>query len=196
MNQAMHYHASATGTPAVVWTKQVADLESPVAMMLKLKQEEPCSFLLESVLGGEQRGRYSILALDPDLIWRCHKGEAEISDGSLADADFRPCDHSPLPALKMLLRESRFDLPQELPPMAAGLIGYLGYTMVAQMERLLLRMPDPIGIPDACFLRPRITVIHDSVAGVVFVTATIWRLEPGQTPEQAREAAEHDEVQR
>jgi anthranilate synthase component I len=178
------------GKPVAIWLQLLADLESPVAMMLKLKQQEPCSFLLESVLGGEQRGRYSILALDPDLIWRCRKDQAEISNGSLHDKDFTPCAEPSLLSLRRLVQESRFELPKALPPMAAGLLGYLGYGMVAQMEQVPQDKPDPIGIPDACFMRPQITVIHDSVGDKITITATIWQLAPGQPPENAYEQAQ------
>jgi anthranilate synthase component 1 len=173
--------------PKVIWKKQIADLESPVAMMLKLKQGEKCSFMLESVMGGEQRGRYSILALDPDLVWRCKQDKAEVSfDGTT----FEPCIESSLPSLKKLIRESQMELPPELPPMAAGLIGFMGYDMVKQMETLPHANPDPISIPDACFMRPRITIIHDSAASVIYIVAPIWRLEKNQTIEQATIAAE------
>ena len=57
------------GTPQVVWTTLVADLETPVSAMLKLSQGQPNSFLLESVEGGAIRGRYSFIGLRPDLIW-------------------------------------------------------------------------------------------------------------------------------
>lgn len=194
ISQPSHREAAAitlaSGKPATLWIQQVADLESPVAMMLKLKHGESCSFLLESVLGGEQRGRYSILALDPDLIWRCYQEKAEISDGILDDVSFRPCAEPSLISLRKLVSESQFPLAPELPPMAAGLIGYLGYGMVAQMENIPQRNPDPIKIPDACFMRPRFTVIHDGVNDKVTITATIWRLSDGQTPEQAIAIAE------
>jgi anthranilate synthase component 1 len=182
--------ALAAGQSSLIYTKLIADLESPVAMLLKLKQGEPCSFLLESVMGGEQRGRYSILALDPDLIWRCKRDRAETSQGSFEDADFSPCAEPSLISLKKLIRESQMPLPEGLPPMAAGLIGFMGYNMVKQMEVLPHLKPDPINIPDGCFMRPRITVIHDSVAGVIFITAPIWEVLKNQTPEQAMAAAE------
>lgn len=178
------------GESTLLWVKQIADLESPVAMMLKLKQHEKCSFLLESVLGGEQRGRYSILAFDPDLIWRCKQEKAEVSAGGLSDSDFTPCTETSLTSLKKLIRESQMELPLELPPMAAGLIGFMGYDMVKQMETLPHNNPDPIAIPDGCFMRPRITVIHDSAASVNYIIAPIWQLAKNQTPEQAVEAAQ------
>ena len=65
------------GNNQVVWTRLIADLDTPVSLMLKLAQARKDSFLLESVTGGEVRGRYSILGMKPDLIWRCHGPQAQ-----------------------------------------------------------------------------------------------------------------------
>ena len=69
----------ARGEAQVVWTTLVADLETPVSAFLKIAGSRPLSFLLESVEGGAVRGRYSIIGLEPDLIWRSVAGRAEIS---------------------------------------------------------------------------------------------------------------------
>jgi anthranilate synthase component 1 len=66
------------------------------------------------------------------------------------------------------------DLPAGAPPMAAGLVGYMGYDMVKLMERLPDTKPDPIAIPDACFIRPRTQLIFDAVDGVVYIIAPVW----------------------
>ena len=63
----------------IIWTSFVADLDTPVAAMLKIGSDLPYSFLLESVEGGNTRGRYSILGFNPDIIWRCYGNEAEIN---------------------------------------------------------------------------------------------------------------------
>ena len=63
----------ARGEAQVVWTTLVADLETPVSAFLKIAGGRPMSFLLESVEGGAVRGRYSIIGLDPDLIWRTQR---------------------------------------------------------------------------------------------------------------------------
>ena len=68
-----------SGAPQVVWTNLVADLETPVSVMLKLAHGQPYSFLFESVEGGATRGRYSFIGMKPDLIWRCHGAKAEIN---------------------------------------------------------------------------------------------------------------------
>ena len=121
----------------VVWTTLVADLETPVSAFLKLGGGKAMSFLLESVEGGAVRGRYSIIGLEPDLIWRAHAGKAEINRPVRTKTDmFTPCPESPLQALRRLIAESRIALPDSLPPMSAGVFGYLGYDMVRAIERL------------------------------------------------------------
>jgi anthranilate synthase component 1 len=68
----------ARGKPQVVWTTLVADLETPVSAFLKIAAGRPMSFLLESVEGGAVRGRYSIIGIEPDAIWRAHGPRSEI----------------------------------------------------------------------------------------------------------------------
>jgi len=159
--------------PQVVWTTLVADLETPVSAFLKLGAR-PMSFLLESVEGGAVRGRYSIIGLDPDLIWRTNVGKAEINRSARANRDaFTPCTEPPLQALRALIAESRITLPEDLPPMAAGVFGYLGYDMVRLMEDLALPNPDPIGIPDAILVRPTIIVVFDAVKDSIAVVTPV-----------------------
>src|SRR6516165_10725587 len=162
----------ARGESQIVWTTLVSDLETPVSAFLKIAGERPMSFLLESVEGGEVRGRYSIIGLDPDLIWRTLGGRAEvhrIGDGR----DFQPCEDPPLTALRSIIAESRIELPDILPPMAAGIFGYLGYDMVRLMEDLPDVNPDPIGIPDAMLVRPTIVVVFDAVKDSITVVTPV-----------------------
>jgi anthranilate synthase component I len=154
----------AHGAAQVVWTTLVADLETPVSAFLKTGGDKPLSFLLESVEGGAVRGRYSIIGLDPDVVWRARGDKAEISLAARQDGDaFRPCGDRPLAALRTFINESRLALPDSLPPMAAGVFGYLSYDMVRLMEELPAPNPDPIGIPDAILVRPTVVIIFDSV---------------------------------
>jgi anthranilate synthase component I len=159
--------------PQVVWTTLVADLETPVSAFLKLGAKS-MSFLLESVEGGAVRGRYSIIGLDPDLIWRTNDGKAEINRSARANRDaFTSCPEPPLQALRALIAESRITLPEDLPPMAAGVFGYLGYDMVRLMEELAPPNPDPIGIPDAILVRPTIIVVFDAVKDSITVVTPV-----------------------
>jgi len=153
------------GRAGVLATTLVADLETPVSAYLKLAQSRSGDmFLLESVEGGAQRGRYSMIGLDPDIVWRARGDVAEINRRPLEDrAAFAPLPGKPLEALRALLKESQIDLPDGLPPMAAGVFGYLGYDMVRQMERLPPAKPDPIGVPDALLIRPTVMIVFDAV---------------------------------
>jgi anthranilate synthase component 1 len=161
------------GQAQVVWMTLVADLETPVSAYLKLGARGQ-SFLLESVEGGASRGRYSIIGLEPDVIWRAQGDAAEINRSALANSGaFQPCSEPPLAALRSFISESRIDLPEALPPMAAGVFGYMGYDMVRQMEHLPADKPDPIGIPDAVMLRPTLIVIFDTVKDVMTVVTPV-----------------------
>src|SRR5215813_373218 len=164
----------AAGEAQVVWTTLVADLETPVSAFLKVAGSRPMSFLLESVEGGAVRGRYSIIGLDPDLVWRSVAGRAEVDrDARNRRRSFAPCNEPPLQALRALIAESRIELPEPLPPMAAGVFGYLGYDMVRQIEELPQPNPDPIGIPDAVLVRPTIVVVFDAVKDAITVVTPV-----------------------
>jgi anthranilate synthase component I len=175
----------ASGEAQVVWTTLVADLETPVSAFLKIAGNRPQSFLFESVEGGAVRGRYSIIGLAPDLIWRSIAGRAEISRTLRGrKSRFTPCQEAPLASLRALLAESAIALPDALPPMAAGIFGYLGYDMVRLMEELPSPNPDPIGLPDAILLRPTIIVIFDAVKDAITIVTPV-RPEKGVTAKAA-----------
>lgn len=162
------------GQAQVVWTTLVADLETPVSAFLKLGGGKAMSFLLESVEGGAVRGRHSIIGIEPDLIWRSNGRKAEVNRTARTKPDaFTPCPEAPLDALRALIAESRIELPDSLPPMAAGVFGYLGYDMVRLMENLPAPNPDPIGIPDAVLVRPTIIVVFDAVKDSITVVTPV-----------------------
>ncbi len=164
------------GRPQVVHTRLVADLETPVSAFLKLRAGSPHAFLLESVEGGAVRGRYSLIGLKPDLVWKVQDGEAFINRQALAGVDgpFVRERKAPLDSLRALLAETRIDLPGDLPPMAAGLFGYMGYDMVRQMENIGAPNPDVLGLPDALMIRPTIMAIFDAVRDEVVVITPVW----------------------
>jgi anthranilate synthase component 1 len=178
------------GRPSLVVTRLVADLETPVSAHLKLTRERSGNvFLLESVEGGATRGRYSMIGLDPDIIWRAIGERAEINRDARENPEaFAPCGKPPLASLRELIAESRIAQPEHLPPMAAGVFGYLGYDMVRQMERLAPAKPDKIGVADAILLRPTIMVVFDSVRDEVTIVTPV-RPRIGLAAKPAYEAA-------
>jgi anthranilate synthase component 1 len=163
------------GENQVVYTRLAADLDTPVSLMLKLAGDASNAFVLESVTGGEVRGRYSIIGMKPDLIWRCQGTRSEINRHARFDDEaFAPCDADPISALRMVLAESKIELPEDLPQAAAGLFGYLGYDTVRLVEHLPDINPDPLGVPDAIMLRPSVIVVLDGVKGDVIVVSPAW----------------------
>ena len=181
----------AAGRACVVATTLVADLETPVSAYLKLAANRAgAMFLLESVEGGAQRGRYSMIGLDPDVVWRSTGEGAEINRRALTEPDaFVPCPGKPLDALRALLAESRIEMPPGLPPMSAGVFGYLGYDMVRHMERLPQAKPDPIGVPEALLVRPTAMVVFDTARDEMAVVTPV-RPAVGVTARAAYESAQ------
>ncbi|HSK39545.1 MAG TPA: anthranilate synthase component I [Arenibaculum sp.] len=163
------------GRPQVVWTSLVSDLDTPVSAMIKLADGQPNSFLFESVTGGEVRGRYSFIGLKPDMIWRCRNGRVEVNRQVRAGREaFEACTAAPLQSLRAIIAESRIELPPELPPMAAGLFGYLGYDMVRLIERLPDGLPDTLDIPDAILIRPTIVAVFDGITNLITLVTPVW----------------------
>ncbi len=173
------------GENQVVYTRLAADLDTPVSLMLKLTGAQKDAFMLESVTGGEVRGRYSIIGMKPDLIWRCNGDSSALNRSARFDADaFDPQDGNPMDNLRSLLAESRINLPDDLPQAAAGLFGYLGYDMVRLVEHLPDVNPDPLGLPDAVMMRPSVVAVLDGVKGEVTVVSPAW-ISDGQSAKAA-----------
>ena len=164
------------GENQVVYARLAADLDTPVSLMLKLAGARTDSFMLESVTGGEVRGRYSIVGMKPDLIWKCVGTQSAINRQARFDPDgFENQSGDPLANLRALIDESKINLPDELPGAAAGLFGYLGYDMIRLVEHLPNVNPDPIGAPDAMLMRPSVVAVLDGVKGDVLVVSPSWK---------------------
>lgn len=173
------------GENQVVYARLAADLDTPVSLMLKLTGAQKDAFMLESVTGGEVRGRYSIIGMKPDLIWRCRGESSALNRSARFDENaFEPQDGNPMDNLRALLAESRINLPEDLPQAAAGLFGYLGYDMVRLVEHLPDVNPDPLGLPDAVMMRPSVVAVLDGVKGEVTVVSPAW-VSDGQSAKAA-----------
>ncbi|NNE53084.1 MAG: anthranilate synthase component I [Sulfitobacter sp.] len=173
------------GENQVVYTRLAADLDTPVSLMLKLTGAAENAFVLESVTGGEVRGRYSIIGMKPDLIWRCRGTESALNRAARYDAEaFEEMPGNPLDTLRSLIAESRIEMPADLPQAAAGLFGYLGYDMIRLVEHLPDVNPDPLDLPDAVMVRPSVVAVLDGVKGEVTIVSPAW-VSDGQTARAA-----------
>lgn len=156
----------------------MADAETPVGIAAKLMVEKRGDFLLESVEGGTIRGRYSLIGLDPDLVFRAHDRSAEINRVWRSDQDaFVSLKDDGLSELRKLANECRIDVPPALPPALACLVGYFGYETIGFVEDLP-RAPSPgLGLPDMMFVRPTLLLVFDRQADTLFIVAPIWPCE-------------------
>jgi len=162
------------GAPQVVWTRLIDDLETPVSAFLKIGHGKPYAFLFESVEGGAFRARYSIITLNPDLVWRCRGDQAEVARGNeIAAERFVTQSGGALDSLRDLLAASRIELPPGLPPMAAGVFGAIGYDMIRLVERLPNVNPDPLDLPDSVLTRPSIVAIFDAIAQEIILVTSV-----------------------
>ena len=164
----------ASGASQVVWTRLIDDLETPVSAYLKIAHGRDYAFLFESVEGGAWRGRYSVIAMKPDLVWRCHGDLAEIAEGADIEVGrFTAQSGAALDSLRDLVAATRLDLPAGLPPMSAGVFGAIGYDMIRLVENLPNVNPDPLKLPDGVMIRPSVVAIFDAIAQEIILVTTV-----------------------
>ena len=178
----------AAGRPALVWRSMIADTETPVSAMLKLFEAERGDFILESVEGGAVRGRYSLIGLAPDLVYRANGARAEINRHWLSDRDdFLAVAEDSMTALRALVASCRIDVPEGLPGVLACLVGYFGYETIGLIEKLPRPPANPLGLPDMLFVRPTLILVFDRLADRLYFAAPVW---PGGAIEPAVERIE------
>ncbi|MFA6220404.1 MAG: anthranilate synthase component I [Erythrobacter sp.] len=163
------------GRPALVWRKIVADTETPVGAALKLFEAGRGDFLLESVEGGEVRGRYSLIGLDPDLVFRATGESAAINSRWRDDREaFEPCPQGTIDALRALSAACRCEVPDALPPALACLVGYFGYETIGLVETLPRAPQGVLELPDMLFVRPTVILVFDRLSDALYCIAPIW----------------------
>ena len=162
------------GRTQLVWHELAGDLETPVGTYLKLCMDEPYSFLLESVEGGNVLGRYSIIGLKPDILWTCKQGQISITDAN-GHAIKDTADNA-LDSLRAHVNACHIDeTSDKLPPMAvSGLFGYLGYDMIRLIENIPDNNPDDLQIPDSVLMRPTVLVIFDNVKQLISIVTPVY----------------------
>ena len=183
----------AQGRPALVWQRHVADTLTPVGAALVLMERGRGDFLLESVEGGEIRGRYSLLGIDPDLMLRGEGDGAAINRSWRSDRTaFESVEGDGLAALRGLLAEIEMPVPDELPPALACLVGYFGYETVALVEHLPRAESDPLGLPDMIFARPGLLLVFDALTDEVYLVAPVW---PGSGDAESKLDAAEERIE-
>lgn len=164
--------------PQVVYRQILADTETTISALLKIGAEAPYTSLFESVEGGATLGRYSFISLRPDLIWKREDGKTLVNTAALTNPDDFVGEEvpleNPLDSLQRLHQRSEIDLPADLPPMSAGLVGFFSYDTVRHIEHLPTENPDVLGVPEAVFMRPTLTAVFDRVKDLVTLVAPVY----------------------
>lgn len=187
-NKAAALAALGAGRPALVWQRLIADTETPVGAAVKLIEPNRGDFLLESVQGGEVRGRYSLLGLDPDLVFRATGAVCEINRTWRHDRSaFTPLAGDSLTELRSLVESCKIDVPAPLPPALACLVGYFGYETYGLIEALPRPAPNALNLPDMLFVRPTLLLVFDRLSDELFAIAPVWP--GGGAPERMVEMA-------
>jgi len=157
--------------PQLLTKNLIADVETPISCLLKIKKNQKYSFLLESVEGGSLRGRYSILGCDPDIIWKVNNNSAHITY-NYENYNYQ-IPSKPIESLKNLIEISKFDR-RNLDVPYPILVGYLGYPMIQYMEKIKLNNYDNIHIPESVLIRPKVVTVFDNIKDKITVMTVIY----------------------
>jgi anthranilate synthase component 1 len=168
-DQAAFKRIAKTHTLIPVYRTITADLETPVSAFLRIANESPEAFLLESVEGGEHVGRYTFIGIDPykKMVARGHtittqEGKrSRIHQGDIFE-ELKKALAGHIPAR----------LPG-LPPFTAGAVGFFAYDVVRLIERLPSLAADELGVPDACLMFFDQVLAFDHVKKEILLIATV-----------------------
>ncbi len=163
-----------TMPPKLKIRRRLDDIETPVSAMLKLDPDNAGTFLFESVLGGEQRGRYSFIGTKPDLWWKVQDGTALTSTSGNFE-DIQHTSDDPMSDVRRFISECHVDIDEndDVPPMVAGAFGYLGYDMIRYVEKLPSAPEDSLQVPEAVLMRPTVMLIFDSVKQEIILATPV-----------------------
>ncbi len=161
----------------IFFRKISSDVITPVSLIKKFSNQKYFA-VFESVTGGENRGRYSIIALNPDKLWICKDKKIFIAN-ELENFQEKLQESNPkniFSSLRNFHNESKIDREffYNLPSSAAGNFGFMGYDMVKFMEDLPDENPSEIDIPDAIYFRPKITIVIDNIIDVAYICTPVF----------------------
>lgn len=184
-------------TNYLITRNRIDDLETPVSAMLKLDPNQEGSFLFESVLGGERRGRYSFLGLRPDMWWGAKNGKAyRMTRPDFATLSILSTSDNPLNDLRKFVAEAELEADAAIPSMAAGAFGMMAYDLIRYFETLPAPKTDVLELPDALLMRPQVVIVFDSVTQDMLLSAPV-HLDAAATQSEAEAKAEEllDEIE-
>ena len=151
-----------TSSSRLIVRRRQGDIETPVGVLLKIGHDSAGSFILESIAGGERLGRYSLVGTRPDRWFRILDGQAQIA--TRPDfSDATDIDESPVDALRNFVNSVRVNQDSDLPPMASGAFGYIGYDMVQYFEPVNITGINTLNAPETLLVVPKVMILFDHV---------------------------------
>jgi anthranilate synthase component 1 len=157
----------------------VADLDTPLSLYRKVARG-PYTFLLESLEGGERWGRYSIIGLEPQLVF-CQRRE-QVTIIRAEEREIRSSATDPLAQLQELLAAFTPAPVAGLPAFYGGAVGFLSYDVVKKFEFLPDNADDDTGFADALFMVPGLLLVHDNLKNTLVIIALV-RVDGRENPE-------------
>tara|TARA_B100000963_G_scaffold19536_1_gene14826 strand:+ start:1819 stop:3276 length:1458 start_codon:yes stop_codon:yes gene_type:complete len=127
--------------------------------LYKFLLAEKNSFIFESVEKGVNRGRYTIIGLNPDKVWDINSNIITLR----TNGKKTKIKANPLRYINKLIKEFRIKIPNKLPSMASMLVGYFSYDIIRYIERIPNKCKDDLNIPDVRISRPKNLVIYDNL---------------------------------
>ena len=173
----------------VVFKKISSDIITPVLAALKLFKKFPTHhFLFESAEKGNHKGRFSVIGLMPDLVWKSKGEESFINaDFEKNPQNFIAQKGSVISNLRQLIDQSKINWnglnysAGELPAICSGIFGFMSYDMARRMEALPdCNLSDPINIDDSIFMRPQIIIVFDNLFDCALICAPVFDKKPGK----------------
>ncbi len=160
--------------PQIIYTRHIADLETPISALQKLCADKSNCMLLETVNKGTFKDRYSMVGMEPDIIWRANGNSSQINRTALdLQKNFKSQSGNSLDNLRALLNESQIDMPEDIPPMM-GVYGYMGFDSFKLIETVDANLPDPLDLPDMYMFRPTMIAIFDNVKEEIILVTAVW----------------------
>lgn len=172
---------------AILYKKISSDQITPVLAARRIFEKFPdYNLLLESAQnnkdGKNSKGRFSVIAFDPDVVWKCENGASEINLDFYKDRNnFVKKNDDVIQSFRDFFNSSKIDFSKfsynnsEMPSICAGIFGYFGYDMVNFFEKISNgKQVDEINIPDSIFIRPQVIVVFDNFYDCALICCPLY----------------------
>ena len=167
----------------------LSDLDTPLSVYLKLA-DGPYTYLLESVEGGENWGRHSIIGLPCRRVYKLHGKQLSIEEFGHVTEQRELSD--PLAEIETLRKQYNVPRLSQMPEFSGGLVGYFGFETIAYIESKLEQdRPDRLGLPDVLLMLSEEVAVFDNLKGRLYL---IVHADPSQPQAYARAQRRLDEL--